>query len=71
MKKNVQKAGVVPEICLVENILMGKKALKKVFFDYMERNPEVDGIFCTSDMIAAQLLAECLFMKQIYTVKSL
>lgn len=26
------KAGVVPEICLVENILMGKKALKKSFF---------------------------------------
>ena len=51
------KAGVVPEICLVENILMGKKALKKVFFDYMERNPEVDGIFCTSDMIAAQLFS--------------
>ena len=36
---------------------MGKKALKKVFFDYMERNPEVDGIFCTSDMIAAQLFS--------------
>ncbi len=30
LKKNVQKAGVVPEICLVENILI-KKALKKVF----------------------------------------
>lgn len=47
----------MPEICLVENILMGKKSSQKSFFDYMERNPEVDGIFCTSDMIAAQLFS--------------
>ncbi len=50
-----EKAGVQAELCLISNTLMGKKVLEHTFFEYVKKHPEVDGIFCTGDMLAAQL----------------
>lgn len=49
------RAKAVVETCLVENTLMGKKDLKQTFLEYMKEHSDIDGIFCTGDMIAAQL----------------
>ena len=61
------KHGITANFCMIENTSMGKKVLENTFYEYMEKNPEIDGVFCMGDMIAAQIFTcERAYVTNIY-----
>ncbi len=56
-KDEYAKIGVEVGECLVNKEALGKKGLEEIFYDYMDKHQEVDGLFIMGDMMAAQILS--------------
>ncbi len=56
-KDEFAKIGVEIRECLANKEALGNKGLEDIFYDYLDKHQEIDGLFFMGDMIAAQILS--------------
>jgi len=56
-REEYEKIGLEVKKCLIDKDKIGNKGLEDVFYDYMDKNSEIDGLFIMGDMMAAQILS--------------
>lgn len=50
------RRGMVALECFIDHTVLGSQSLEEVFYEYMNKHPQIDGLFILGDMTAAQIL---------------